>query len=122
MKPQDLIIVVILIAILIPAIKSTITHMKGEGACCGGPKEKPVKKKIPGKPKKQYTVYIEGMHCDNCKNRVEKNLDKIEGVVAKVKLSRNLAKVLVYDDTPESVIKETIENLDFKVTKITEIN
>ncbi|MCR5202616.1 MAG: heavy-metal-associated domain-containing protein [Lachnospiraceae bacterium] len=120
MKPQDLIIVAVLLIILIPAIKSTITHMKGEGSCCGGPKEKVPKKKIKGTPKKVYTVIIEGMHCDNCKNRVEKHLNEIEGVVGKVKLSRNTAKVYVYDDTPESLIKETIENLDFKVTKISE--
>lgn len=120
MSTQNIIIIIILIAILIPAVKSTITHMKGEGSCCGGPKEKPVTKKIPGTPKKRYLVTIEGMHCDNCKNRVEKHLDAIEGVVAKVKLSRNLANVDVYDDTPESVIRETIEKLDFKVTSITE--
>ncbi|MCR4842309.1 MAG: heavy-metal-associated domain-containing protein [Eubacterium sp.] len=117
---QNVIIIVILIIILVPAVKSTITHLKGEGSCCGGPKEKSVHKKLPGKPRKVYTVHIDGMHCDNCKNRVEKHLDAIDGVVAKVKLSRNTAKVSVYDDTPESTIVETIEKLDFKVTEITE--
>ena len=120
MGTQNIIIIVVLIIILVPAIRSTITHMKGEGSCCGGPKEKPVRKKIAGKPRKQYIVHIEGMHCDNCKNRIERNLDRIDGVVAKVKLSGNLAQVDVYDDTPESLIKETIEKLDFKVTGITE--
>ena len=44
MNAQTLLIVVILIIVLIPAITSTWKHMKGEGDCCGGPKEKPVKK------------------------------------------------------------------------------
>ena len=115
---ENLIIVVVLIIILVPAIKSTVTHMKGEGSCCGGPKEKVPRKKLPGSPKKVYTVEIEGMHCNNCKNRIEKNLNAIDDVIAKVKLSRNTAKVEVYDSTPESVIRETIEKLDFKVKSI----
>ncbi len=119
MGNTDIIILIILAVILIPAIRSTYIHMRGEGSCCGGPKEKVPEKKLPGTPKKEYTVHIEGMHCESCKNRVERNLDAIDGVVAKVKLSRNIAKVSVYDDTPESVIRETIEKLDFKVTEIT---
>ena len=118
MNIQDIIIVIILIVILVPAIKSSITHMKGEGECCGGPKEKPVKKKISGKPKSKKIVYIEGMHCDNCKNRIEKHLDELDGVIAKVKLSRKLAEVLLYEDVDDSVIRDTIESLDFQVTKI----
>lgn len=118
MNGQDIIIILILVIILIPAIKSTITHMKGEGACCGGPKEKPVKKKIAGKPKTKLIVHIEGMHCDNCKNRVEKHLDELDGVIAKVKLSKNLAEVFLYEDVDQSVIKDTIEKLDFQVTGI----
>ncbi len=115
---QDIIIVVILAVILIPAVKTTITHMKGEGSCCGGPKEKVPKKKLPGKPKTVYTVGIEGMHCSNCKNRIEKHLNEIPDVIAKVNLSNNTAKVSVYEDTSKEIIKETIEKLDFTVTGI----
>ncbi len=120
MSTKDMVIILILIAILIPAIRSMIAHLKGEGSCCGGPKEKVPEKKLPGKPKREYTVEIEGMHCDNCKNQVEKHLDAIAGVIAKVKLSRNTARVSVYDNTPESEIRETIEKLGFKVTMIEE--
>ena len=118
MSSQDFIIVVILVIILVPAVRSAITHMKGEGACCGGPKEKPVKKKLPGKPIHKLIVHIEGMHCDNCKNRVEKHLDELDGVIAKVKLSRKLAEVSLYKEVDEALIKNTIEKLDFEVTGI----
>ncbi len=118
MNGQDMIIVLILAVILIPAVKSTITHMKGEGSCCGGPKEKVPKKKLPGKPKRVYTVNIEGMHCSNCKNRIEKHLNEIADVIAKVDLSRNTAKVSVYGTTSSDTIRETIEKLDFMVTDI----
>ncbi|MCR5420386.1 MAG: heavy-metal-associated domain-containing protein [Lachnospiraceae bacterium] len=119
MKTQDIIIVLILLIILIPAVKSTITHMKGEGSCCGGKKEKVPRKKLPGKPNKIYKLQIEGMHCTNCKNRIEKHLNEIKDVIAKVDLSTNSAKVYVYEDTAEEIIKETIEKLDFKVSSST---
>ena len=118
MSSQDIIIVLVLVIILVPAIKSTITHMKGEGACCGGPKEKPVKKKLPGKPVHKLIVHIEGMQCDNCKNRVEKHLDELDGVIAKVKLSKKIAEVSLYQDVEEELIRDTIERLDFEVVGI----
>ncbi len=92
--------------------------MKGEGSCCGGPKEKSVKKHIPGKPKSTLIVHIEGMHCDNCKNRVERHLDEIEGVVAKVNLSKKLAKVFLYEEVDEALIRKTIEDQDFEVISV----
>ncbi|MCR5784971.1 MAG: heavy-metal-associated domain-containing protein [Eubacterium sp.] len=118
MNAENIIIVVILIIILIPALRSTIKHMKGEGACCGGPKEKPVRKKIDGKPVKTLIVGIEGMQCDNCKNRVERHLDDIDGVVAKVKLARKKAEVQLYKEVDEQLIVDTIEKLDFKVVSV----
>ena len=116
MNSQDIIIIIILIIILVPAIKNTVTHMKGEGECCGGPKEKQVKKKLPGKPKSKLIVHIEGMHCDNCKNRIEKHLDELDGVIAKVKLSKKIAEVFLYQDVDNDIIKDVIEKLDFEVT------
>ena len=118
MNSQNIIIVIILLIIFIPAVKNTITHMKGEGACCGGPKEKPVKKKLPGKPGAKLIIHIEGMKCDNCKNRIERHLNELDGVIAKVKLSKKTAEVSLYQDVDEELIKSTIEKLDFDVTGI----
>ena len=39
MNTSSVAIIIILILILIPAIHSSIVHLKGEGSCCGGPKE-----------------------------------------------------------------------------------
>ena len=118
MNAQTLLIVVILIIVLIPAITSTWKHMKGEGDCCGGPKEKPVKKKIDGPKLREITVHIEGMHCQNCKNRIEKHLDELDGVVAKVNLNKKTAVVSVYKEMDDSVIREVIESLDFTVVSV----
>lgn len=118
MNSKDVMIAVILVLILIPAIRSTVMHMKGEGACCGGPKEKPVKKKLAGRPRAKLIVHIEGMQCENCKNRAERHLNELDGVVARVKLSRKLAKLWLYQEVDEALIIDTIERLGFKVMGI----
>ena len=120
MNSTTLIIIVILVIILIPAIRSTLTHMKGEGDCCGGPKEKPISKKIDGTVNKEYIIGIDGMHCVNCKNSIERHLDEIPDVVAKVNLNQKTASVLVYGQTDIDTIKAKVESLDFTVTSITE--
>ncbi len=110
--------IVIIVIILIPAIRTTVKHMKGEGDCCGGPKEKVPKKKIDGPKLRELTVHIEGMHCQNCKNRIEKHLNELDGVICKVNLNKKIAVVSLYQEVEESVIKETIEKLDFTVVGI----
>lgn len=70
---------------------------------------------------RKLIVHIEGMHCDNCKNRVERHLDDIDGVVAKVNLAKKQAEVSLYKDgVPDDLIKNTIEALDFQVTSMEE--
>ena len=118
MNIYNLIIILVIAVILIPAIKGTVTHMKGEGSCCGGPKEKAPKKRIAGKPVSKLKVQIDGMHCDNCKARVEKRLDELDGVVAKVKLSEKIAYVSLYKEIPESLIRDTITKAGYEVLSV----
>ena len=41
----------------------------------------------------EKVIQIEGMHCDHCKQSVTSELNKIDGVAAKVKLKKNRAVV-----------------------------
>ncbi|MDE5737647.1 MAG: copper resistance protein CopZ, partial [Oscillospiraceae bacterium] len=67
---ENLIIILIMIVILIIGVIATVKHFKGESDCCGGGSYKPKRKKLKNiKYKKKFK--IEGMHCQNCKNRVE---------------------------------------------------
>lgn len=110
--------IIIIVIILIPAIRTTIKHMKGEGDCCGGPKEKVPKKKIDGPKLRDVTVHIEGMHCQNCKNRIEKHVNELDGAICKVNLNKKTATVSLYKEIDENLIKETIEKLDFTVVSM----
>ena len=118
MNTSNIIVLIILIVILIPAVKSTVSRLQGKKNCCGGPAEQRPSKKIKGTPKETLNLEIEGMQCVNCRNRIEKHLDALEGVVAKVDLEKKTATVELYRDVDHELIRQTIEDLDFTVVSM----
>lgn len=65
-------------------------------------------------------IEIEGMSCEHCQNRVEKALNAIEGVEAKVELKKNRAVVNVKDDINDQKLKSVVEEAGYEVTSISE--
>jgi len=60
-------------------------------------------------------INIEGMHCDNCKKRIETVLSNIKGV-DKVKASLEDSNVIIeYKNVDWNLIEKTIEDLGFKI-------
>lgn len=83
------IIIVVLVIIVIFAVKSGIKHGKGEGGCCGsGGTMKEDKKVLAGDIIATKLVTIEGMHCDNCKNSIEHQINRIDGAACEVNLKK----------------------------------
>ena len=76
-----IIIIAVLVVLVLFAFRGSFAHFKGEGGCCGGggsePKQK--KKKLAGEVIATKIISIEGMHCENCKNTVEKYINQIDG-------------------------------------------
>ena len=113
---------IILAAILVIAFfafRASVKHTKGDGGCCGGGsgtirEEKKLEEPIIG----QKIVHIEGMHCENCQNSVERIVNKIEGVACVVNLKKNLAVVSYSKEVSDDQIMKAIESLDFKVISI----
>ncbi len=111
-------VVVVLLAIIAFACKDSLKHFKGEGGCCGGSSEKPEKKKLSGEKMGEKIIHIEGMHCKNCKNSVEKHINEIDGAVAKVNLKKKIAIVSLDREVSEEQLWEAVEKADFTVTGI----
>ena len=64
-------------------------------------------------------VYVEGMMCMHCVNRVKNALEQIDGVKsADVTLENGLAEVSTSKDVSDEIIKAAIENSGYKVVKI----
>ena len=117
------VIIVILVILLSFAVKSSIRHFKGEGACCGGGSgtvktKKPKKKKLDGPVVAKRTVEISGMHCQNCANSVTRALNRIDGVAARVNLHTNRAEVLMDRMVDEDELKHAVEEAGYGVVDI----
>ncbi|HIR14283.1 MAG TPA: heavy-metal-associated domain-containing protein [Candidatus Choladousia intestinavium] len=119
---ESAIILLILVVILAFALKETIRHFKGQGACCGGGsgsrESKIPKKKLSGTVIGKKTVRIEGMHCENCVKSVTKAINQLEGASAKVSLKEKKAVVSYDRPLDNEKLKKAVENAGFKVVSI----
>ena len=115
------IIIGILAIIVVIAVISSVKHMKGEGGCCGGGGDTVAeeRKTLDNPVIAVKTVDIEGMHCENCKNSIERSVNKIDGASCQVNLKKKQATIEVDREIDDADIRIAIERLDFKVTGIT---
>ncbi len=118
----NIIIVLILLLALGYALRGTIKHFKGEGACCGGGSggggRKARKKRLSGPVIGKKTVQIEGMHCDSCVQRVTRAINEIEGASAKVSLKKGRAVVSCDREIGDDSIYAAVEGAGFHVVSI----
>lgn len=114
------VIVIILVVIIIFAIRSGFGHFKGEGGCCGGGADevKAVEKKLSGKKIGEVILSVDGMRCDNCKNRVANALNAMDGVVANIDLKKKTATVSLERQVSDGKLRAAVENLGYQVTNI----
>lgn len=66
----------------------------------------------------KLVILVEGMVCAHCSGRVEKALNSIKGVKAKVNLEEKKAYVDAKDSVTEQELIEAIENAGFEVKGI----
>ena len=119
----DAIIMVVILIVLIFAVKGSLKHFKGEGACCGGGSgsvkpTQPNKKTLDGPVIGRRTIRISGMHCQHGVNRVPTARNAIAGVSAEVSLKDNRAEVSYDRAVDESVLKQAVEGAGFEVVSI----
>ncbi len=115
---------ILLVVILFLAIKNSIPHFKGEGACCGGGgyKEKARKPKKLQDVVATKEIYIEGMKCDNCRIRVQNALNEMDDVSAKVDLKTKRAIVSLGRETNDEELTRTISRMGYEVVSVTDIS
>ncbi|WP_027430366.1 heavy-metal-associated domain-containing protein [Lachnospira multipara] len=115
------IVVVILLVVVVFAFIQSRKHMKGEGGCCGGGQDEVAsqeRKKLDNPVIGRKTLSIEGMHCDNCKNSVERSINRLDGASAVVDLKKNIAIVDYDRELDDAALKIAVERLDFKLLSI----
>lgn len=115
---ENIIIIGILAVLVLVGIRSTAKHFKGEGGCCGGGTA-PVKveeKKL-SQVIRTKTVIVDGMTCDHCKAWVEKSINEIDGVAAKVNLKKREVVVSMEKEISDEQIYRAIEKAGYRVVK-----
>ena len=104
---------------VLPAQRSTLKHFKGESGCCGGGGEPRAKrKKLQGQAAGEKVLRIEGIHCENCKNCVERLLNQPDGAAAKACLNKNIAVVSMSREIGNGELKAAAATAGCKVTGI----
>ncbi len=119
----NVIIIAVLAAIALVALKGSLKHFRGEGSCCGGGSTGITRNDIPVKilenPKLgEKVVEISGMHCENCVFSVTRAINRIEGASADVDLKKKRAIVSYDREISEDAIRKAVEQEGFKVTEI----
>ena len=66
----------------------------------------------------EITLEIKGMSCSHCAARVEKALNKIEGVEAKVDLNARSAKVVTSKPVANEAYYKALEDSGYEITAI----
>lgn len=64
------------------------------------------------------TMTVEGMSCGHCSASVEKALNAIEGVTAKVNLEAKTASIELSAEVSDEVLKKAVEDAGYEVTEI----
>lgn len=113
----DIIIILIVAAALALAVRGVVSRTRN--GCCGGSVPKAPAKKLDGPQVGEKIVAIEGMHCENCKNSVERQINRIEGAAARVDLRKKIAVVSMSRQVSDEELIQAVERADFKVTGIT---
>lgn len=65
-------------------------------------------------------IAIEGMHCEHCQARVQKALDEIPGIKAKVDLKKKQAIVEMDNEVPGHVLKNAVSEAGYEAVSVTE--
>ncbi|MCR5025112.1 MAG: cation transporter [Lachnospiraceae bacterium] len=118
---SNVMIIAVIVIILILAIKGSIMHFKGEGACCGGGSGDKLKKpKKLGRVIATKTIRIEGMVCNNCRIRIQNALNSIDGINARVNRHKGTATIRLGKDVEEAKIKKDVTDLGYMVNEMKE--
>ena len=95
----DIIVIVVIAIIMAFALKGTIKHFKGEGACCGGSHESlMIKPKALDHVVDTMVMDVNDIHCDNCATRISNSLNGLDGINASVNVKKK--EVMVKSDHP----------------------
>ena len=111
---MDNLIIAIIAVLGLIGVRSMVKRFKHESACCGGGGTYVSKKRLKKVIAKKNFI-VEGMTCKNCKARVERTINDMDGLLAKVNLKKKEVLVQMEKEVPEEEIIAAIEKAGYTV-------
>lgn len=113
---SNIVAIIILILVIALGIRGSVKHFKGEGGCCGGSSVVKVpNKKLDNPVIGKISLNVEGMHCENCSNRVKRTINSIDGASCKVSLKKGRVDIEYDREIGRDVFVKAIEDLNYHV-------
>ncbi len=116
------VIIVVLGVIVFFAVKNTIKRFQGDCGCGGGGSSIVMREPQDTNPKNYQFVAdftVEGMHCQNCENRIQNTINSLNGAWAKkVQQKKNSAFVLLKSEALAEDVKRAVEKTGYPVTNV----
>ena len=119
-------VAVLILAVLIGGASAYLIRAKrngvkcvgcpARGSCSGGRKKK--RKKLAGPVIARKNIIISGMHCGHCVQSVTDSLNQIDGVSARVDLSKGCAEISLDREVGEDILTAAVERAGFSVESI----
>lgn len=115
--PATIIIIVIIAAICVFAVRSII--VKANKGCCGGQTDdvQHIKKSAEDYPYR-YIIEVGGMTCKKCAARIENAFNRQDGFCASVDLDSGRAEVSTAEPVAELIIRKTICDMGYTAGEI----
>ena len=115
---SNIVAIVVLILIISLGIRGSVKHFKGEGGCCGtGSVVKEPDKKLDNPVIGKASFTVDGMHCENCSNRIKRAINSIDGASCKVSLKKRRVDIEYDRQIDSNVFVKAIEALDYRVVR-----
>lgn len=110
----------ILLLILVVALVRAGKHFRGGGCCGSGSTVMRERKRPDGHVLSRKKMMIQGMHCKNCKIRVENALNRLDGVSC-LRVRKKSAMVALEQMVPDEQLKEVVEKMGYQVLEIQDL-
>lgn len=110
----DIIIWIVAVLIIAVAVGAIFKKSKSKASCCGSGSYVAKSRRLKSVVQKK-SFKVDGMHCQNCVNRVMEDIQDIPHTSAKVKLKQGIVIVSAEELIDESEIRAAIEKHGYVV-------
>ena len=111
---EDILIIGILAVVILLAVLAIVKRFKSKASCCGSGSYVAKSRKLKTVLERK-TFRVEGMHCQNCANRVMEDVQDIPGTSAAVNLKKGVVTVSLEQPVENAALIAAIEKHGYKV-------